>query len=127
MANVRFILALFQTPWCSVDRVNKWFSLNNVDKKTLYDEYLVLEARLALLNSGNFPNGPPVNSNDIYEVSISHRLYDTAFVVQRRFDLDVSRLFNALTLDCISIGFEDKAEIPNWVFSNSRFVDYVNK
>lgn len=45
----------------------------------------------------------------------------------RHFNLDISRLFNALTLDCISIGFDDAAGVPNWVFSNSRFVDYTNE
>lgn len=66
-----------------VDAVNKRVSLKNVGKKSLYDEYLMLEARLTLLNSGDFPNGPPVGVNDIYDEAISHRLYDTAFVVQR--------------------------------------------
>lgn len=63
--------------------MNKRFSLKNVGKKALYDEYLMLEARLALLNSGDFPNGPPVDVADIYEEAVSHRLYDTAFVIQR--------------------------------------------
>lgn len=44
-----------------------------------------------------------------------------------RFQLDASRLFNLLTLDCIAIGFDETAQIPDWVFSNSRFVDYTNK
>ncbi|KAI6182204.1 BMA-NPP-6, isoform e [Aphelenchoides bicaudatus] len=107
--------------------IEKEFSPENVDKKALYDEYLVLEGQLALLNSGDFPNGPPVNVTDIYEEAITHRLYDTAFVIQRHFHLDASRLFNSLALDCIGIGFDEGSEIPGWVLSNCRFVDYVNK
>jgi len=111
-----------------VDKTNKVFSLKNVDKKTLYDEYLLLESRLALINTGAYPNGPPVKENEVYEQTILHRLYDTAFVIQRRFNLDISRLFNALTLDCISVGFDEGfSELPKWVFSNSRFVDHVDK
>lgn len=67
----------------AVDKISKRFSLKNVDKKTLFNDYLVLEASLALLDSGDFPNGPPVTAIDIYEQAITHRLYDTAFVVQR--------------------------------------------
>lgn len=66
----------------SVDSENK-FLLKGVGKKELYDKYLVLEAQLELINAGDYKNGPPVNVKDIYEESMSHRLYDTAFVVQR--------------------------------------------
>jgi hypothetical protein len=92
---------------CLVDKVNKLFSLKNVSKKTLDDEYLILEARLALLNSGDFPNGPPVSANDIYEETISHRLYDMTFVVQRYVFTAQALLLRFLCLDTLTWIFLD--------------------
>ena len=57
--------------------------LQNINMSELYNEYLLLEARLALISSAGYPDGPPVGTQAVYTDMIPRKLYDTAFVLQR--------------------------------------------
>ncbi|KAI6234379.1 hypothetical protein M3Y99_00788100 [Aphelenchoides fujianensis] len=93
--------------------------LQNVSKADLYNEYLLLEARTALVETGSFPEGPKLQTHEVYEAAVQHKLYDLA-----HFDLEITPLIKGLTLDCIGLGDETPRDAPNWLFTNCRFVDF---
>ncbi|KAI6188292.1 hypothetical protein M3Y98_00339200 [Aphelenchoides besseyi] len=100
--------------------------MNNVCKDDLYNEYLLLEARMALVDTGGFPEGPKLETSEVYAAAVQHKLYDLAFILQKHFNLDITPLIKSLTLDCIGIGDELLTDVPNWLYANCRFVDFVS-
>ncbi|KAI6179396.1 BMA-NPP-6, isoform e [Aphelenchoides besseyi] len=56
--------------------------LQNVCKDDLYNEYLLLEARMALVDTGGFPEGPKLETSEVYAAAVQHKLYDLAFILQ---------------------------------------------
>ncbi|KAI6192894.1 hypothetical protein M3Y99_01908000 [Aphelenchoides fujianensis] len=101
--------------------------LQNVSKADLYNEYLLLEARTALVETGSFPEGPKLQTHEVYEAAVQHKLYDLAFILQKHFDLEINPLIKGLTLDCIGLGDETPRDAPNWLFTNCRFVDFERR
>ncbi|KAI6203510.1 hypothetical protein M3Y94_00565300 [Aphelenchoides besseyi] len=100
--------------------------LHTVCKDDLYNEYLLLEARMALVDTGGFPDGPKLETSEVYQAAVQHKLYDLAFILQKHFNLDITPLIKSLTLDCIGIGDELLSDVPNWLYANCRFVDFVS-
>ncbi|CAD5208912.1 unnamed protein product [Bursaphelenchus xylophilus] len=92
-------------------------------KQDILEEFMLLEARLALCDTEAYDQGPPVDKVDVFNGVITHKNYDLAFVLHRTFGLPVTDLIRSLTLECLQLGFEEPRVTPIWVVHNRRFVD----
>ncbi|CAD5206180.1 unnamed protein product [Bursaphelenchus okinawaensis] len=96
-----------------------------VPKQKILEEFMLLEARLALCDADTYDKGPPMETEDVYSGVITHKNYDLAFVLQRTFGLRVTDLICSLTLECLKLGFKEPEVTPIWVVHNRRFVDNI--
>lgn len=83
----------------------------------LFEEWVVANARVALLVTGEVP---PCEPSEIVNSLISIKNYDMAFDVCRYCNIPVGDVLSSLTRECLLIDANPPDVLPTWIQANQR-------